>query len=161
MKKLVFLLLLCITVFQTISAHPGSLDSNGGHYNRKTGEYHYHEGVHTENNSNPSLKESPSTTNKQMPIIEKTQEASKSNLRSQDADSSFFSKIGIGGWLIISILLIGLIYGLIYDTKFTLSTIILLPIVYVSFLCELLWELLRSFYSFFKKLLYKLFFSKH
>ena len=23
-------------------AHPGSLDSKGGHYNRKTGEYHYH-----------------------------------------------------------------------------------------------------------------------
>ncbi len=23
-------------------AHPGRLDANGGHYNRKTGEYHYH-----------------------------------------------------------------------------------------------------------------------
>lgn len=23
-------------------AHPGGLDANGGHYDRKTGEYHYH-----------------------------------------------------------------------------------------------------------------------
>ena len=27
-----------------IDAHPGRLDSKGGHYNRKTGEYHYHNG---------------------------------------------------------------------------------------------------------------------
>lgn len=26
------------------SAHPGDTDSNGGHYNRSTGEYHYHHG---------------------------------------------------------------------------------------------------------------------
>lgn len=25
-----------------IAAHPGGLDKNGGHRNRKTGEYHYH-----------------------------------------------------------------------------------------------------------------------
>src|SRR5262245_51489279 len=25
-------------------AHPGGLDSKGGHHNRKTGEYHYHRG---------------------------------------------------------------------------------------------------------------------
>lgn len=28
----------------TAFAHPGGLDSKGGHYNRKTGEYHYHRG---------------------------------------------------------------------------------------------------------------------
>lgn len=26
------------------SAHPGRTDANGGHYNRSTGEYHYHHG---------------------------------------------------------------------------------------------------------------------
>ncbi len=25
-----------------LNAHPGRLDANGGHYNRKTGEYHFH-----------------------------------------------------------------------------------------------------------------------
>jgi hypothetical protein len=28
----------------TIKAHPGRTDSSGGHYNRKTGDYHYHGG---------------------------------------------------------------------------------------------------------------------
>ena len=26
-----------------VHAHPGGLDANGGHTNRKTGEYHYHQ----------------------------------------------------------------------------------------------------------------------
>ncbi len=37
-------------------SHPGSLDSNGGHWNRKTGEYHFHEGLNTDSNSNNSSK---------------------------------------------------------------------------------------------------------
>ena len=33
-------------VFATVVfAHPGRTDSNGGHYNRSTGEYHYHDGL--------------------------------------------------------------------------------------------------------------------
>ena len=43
MKKI--LTIFCLFVFVgTSSAHPGRLDANGGHYNRKTGEYHYHRG---------------------------------------------------------------------------------------------------------------------
>lgn len=34
--------ILVLGVPQSILAHPGGLDSQGGHYNRKTGEYHYH-----------------------------------------------------------------------------------------------------------------------
>ena len=30
----------CVAVF----AHPGKTDSSGGHYDRSTGEYHYHHG---------------------------------------------------------------------------------------------------------------------
>lgn len=61
MKNLIFLLLLCIAVFCPTFAHPGSLDANGGHYNRKTGEYHYHEGLHTEGSSSRSSN-SPRTS---------------------------------------------------------------------------------------------------
>ena len=45
MKKIILLfsLLLLISV-PSASAHPGSTDSNGGHYNQSTGEYHYHHG---------------------------------------------------------------------------------------------------------------------
>ena len=41
-------ILLAVVVLGTstfASAHPGGLDANGGHYNRKTGEYHYHRKV--------------------------------------------------------------------------------------------------------------------
>lgn len=34
------------------SAHSGGTDSNGGHYNRKTGEYHYHNGGKSKGRSN-------------------------------------------------------------------------------------------------------------
>ena len=35
---------LAFALSTTVFAHPGRTDSNGGHYNRKTGEYHYHHG---------------------------------------------------------------------------------------------------------------------
>ena len=43
MRKLlaVFLVLVCASV---AAAHPGKLDANGGHYDKATGEYHYHKG---------------------------------------------------------------------------------------------------------------------
>lgn len=55
-------IILCLILFFLLaipcSAHPGSLDSNGGHWNHSTGEYHYHSGTHTpgssSNNSSPS-----------------------------------------------------------------------------------------------------------
>jgi hypothetical protein len=39
-------------------SHPGRTDANGGHYNRKTGEYHYHNSgaraaVHTPKTNGP------------------------------------------------------------------------------------------------------------
>ena len=48
MKKhltLITLLAFIVTVpYSFTEAHSGRTDSNGGHYNRKTGEYHYHNG---------------------------------------------------------------------------------------------------------------------
>ena len=41
---LLFLLLLLIGTTLTVNAHSGRTDSKGGHYNRSTGEYHYHHG---------------------------------------------------------------------------------------------------------------------
>jgi micrococcal nuclease len=42
----------CLLFFVgTSSAHPGRLDANGGHYNRKTGEYHYHRGPNASRSS--------------------------------------------------------------------------------------------------------------
>ena len=49
MKRIFFktFLVLFILISQFIvivNAHPGRTDSNGGHYDRSTGEYHYHDG---------------------------------------------------------------------------------------------------------------------
>lgn len=43
--SLLLVLLLCSLYISTpVFAHPGGTDSNGGHHNRSTGEYHYHHG---------------------------------------------------------------------------------------------------------------------
>lgn len=42
-SSIAFALLIIFLIFQ-VSAHPGRTDENGGHYNRSTGEYHYHHG---------------------------------------------------------------------------------------------------------------------
>ncbi len=47
MKKLLLIastLLILILSAVTVFAHQGRTDSSGGHYNRDTGEYHYHHG---------------------------------------------------------------------------------------------------------------------
>lgn len=49
MKKVVslcvlFIFLLLPSIAMIVYAHPGGTDGNGGHYNRSTGEYHYHHG---------------------------------------------------------------------------------------------------------------------
>ena len=41
MKLLIFFLLVSVCVFGAM-ADPGPTDENGGHYNRETGAYHYH-----------------------------------------------------------------------------------------------------------------------
>ena len=48
-----FTALLC-AAFLTVSAfaHPGNTDSSGGHYNRSTGEYHYHHGYPAHQHTN-------------------------------------------------------------------------------------------------------------
>lgn len=43
--------MLCVSTFAA-SAHPGRTDSNGGHYNRSTGEYHYHHGYPAHDHKN-------------------------------------------------------------------------------------------------------------
>ena len=43
-KSLLCLFCVLLLLGATASAHPGRTDANGGHYNRSTGEYHYHHG---------------------------------------------------------------------------------------------------------------------
>lgn len=63
-RKFIRIFLLCLTFlsFLTISvyAHPGRLDSNGGHHDRSDGSYHYHDG----NSSGRNRSNSKTTTKK-------------------------------------------------------------------------------------------------
>lgn len=43
-KSALLCVLLLVGLTCTAYAHPGRTDANGGHYNRSTGEYHYHHG---------------------------------------------------------------------------------------------------------------------
>lgn len=57
-RKIVVLILLFLYAFIITSfAHSGRTDSNGGHYDRSTGEYHYHNGGSSSQNSNSSWKD--------------------------------------------------------------------------------------------------------
>ena len=44
LHKLLLVLALCLFFSFVVSAHPGKTDSDGGHTNHSTGEYHYHHG---------------------------------------------------------------------------------------------------------------------
>ena len=44
LRYIVLLLALLPLLAVPVAAHPGRTDSNGGHTNRSTGEYHYHHG---------------------------------------------------------------------------------------------------------------------
>ncbi len=48
--NIIFVLFLLFALSISVSAHPGRTDSNGGHYNRDTGEYHYHNGEYADQN---------------------------------------------------------------------------------------------------------------
>lgn len=57
MKNIVKIFSTVILVFMlsiTAFAHPGRTDANGGHYDRKTGTYHYHNGGSSSSSSSSS-----------------------------------------------------------------------------------------------------------
>jgi hypothetical protein len=66
--KFFSLFIVLVLFFSLAVAHPGRTDSKGGHYNRKTGEYHYHnkdssskasDNVKTVSDSNSKANEKP------------------------------------------------------------------------------------------------------
>ncbi len=50
-----FLLTIILLIPTLTAAHSGRTDSNGGHYNRSTGEYHFHNSGHSKKSSSPSF----------------------------------------------------------------------------------------------------------
>lgn len=62
MKKI---LILSILISTYALSHPGRLDSSGGHWNRKTGTYHYHRATSSSYNSNSTTSKSTKSTTTQ------------------------------------------------------------------------------------------------
>lgn len=113
MKKILFLLLTLTLLTQISVAHPGSLDDNGGHYNRKTGEYHYHEGTHTESNTNLSKSSASDTEN--YTYSKKSLHVSSKETQKSENDTSELDFATIFFFFILGIILLYFIYTLICE----------------------------------------------
>lgn len=111
LKKIVVVIILIFSLFPThASAHPGSLDANGGHWDRKNGVYHYHDGTNQDNNPGgpskytpvPSDVPKPTRTPKPTPTPTPAKSSSKSNL-------TFYVAIALLGIPLASFMLISLV----------------------------------------------------
>lgn len=107
--KIFIKILLCLLIFafplSLISyAHSGRTDANGGHYDRTTGEYHYHHGFPAHQHPNgicPYLKKKKNTkkNNSSMSfteyIINKYSSSSSSNPKSKSSKNKKSSSVDV------------------------------------------------------------------
>jgi hypothetical protein len=54
-RKLVLSVIIVFSHYSFLLAHSGRTDSDGGHFNRKTGEYHYHNSGEKDNDSGKTI----------------------------------------------------------------------------------------------------------
>lgn len=71
-----FCIILLFVFLMTASAHPGRTDKNGGHYNRSTGEYHYHSGEYAGRSQSSSSSSTKKKTTKETESSKPKKEAS-------------------------------------------------------------------------------------
>lgn len=104
---LLFLLLLLISTGLTVNAHSGRTDSNGGHYNHSTSEYHYHHGypAHQHPNGICPYEFDTSVDSNTFDNVE------SDSFESENSDKSFFTKL-LDNDLVLVLLVFGTIYGI-------------------------------------------------
>lgn len=119
-----FTALLC-AAFLTVSAfaHPGNTDSSGGHYNRSTGEYHYHHGYPAHQHTNGkcpydyddktsqnsgSSGSYPSTPSKPADSPAPQQPNQPSSQQVPHTSQFDFSQVPTGAWVFLAMLLSGI-----------------------------------------------------
>lgn len=84
MKKI---LILSILISTYALSHPGRLDSSGGHWNRKTGTYHYHRATsssYNSNSTNSTTSKSTKTVNTKSTVTQPKKTTIKKPLMSED-----------------------------------------------------------------------------
>lgn len=98
MKKIkIFMLLILCTLFisfslTTIYAHRGRTDSSGGHYNRSTGEYHYHHGYSAHQHPNGICPYSNSTINDNNTTSTSSAKSYKDSTTNDETSNKSYSK---------------------------------------------------------------------
>lgn len=111
MKKNLIILLFIIaslSVAITSFAHSGRTDSRGGHYNRSTGEYHYHHGY--PEHSHPGgicPYENKSTTREDTTTTSESKKRTEKSLEDAEPDEEQHKSLQkYGFWLIVIIVVL-------------------------------------------------------
>ncbi len=120
MRKLILFLSLLVFLSSsiTVSAHPGRTDGKGGHYDRSTGEYHYHHGYSAhqhEDGTCPYIDYETETSTTEVSTY--TQSTHKTNSSDRINGISIFP--GLFGIILASIILLSLIYISNHSNKIT------------------------------------------
>lgn len=94
LKTVSVFVLTCLLTFSGFlaDAHPGRTDSNGGHWNRKTGEYHYHNSGYTKSTRSKQTS-TKSTAKKTTSTVKKSSSASAKPSNPQTASANANEKL--------------------------------------------------------------------
>ena len=96
LQKIMMLIIVLLTSFPTILlAHSGKTDSNGGHYDSSTGEYHYHHGYPAHQHPNgicPYDDASEITFDTYTPRNEETKKTSKNTNTGNSTNNEITNK---------------------------------------------------------------------
>lgn len=93
--NLTFCIILLFVFLMTASAHPGRTDKNGGHYNRSTGEYHYHSGEYAGRSQSSSSSSTKKKTTKETESSKPKKEAEDENEEEKEPNAVVSLLIGI------------------------------------------------------------------
>ena len=97
-----------------VFAHPGRTDSNGGHWNRSTGEYHYHSGEYAGRESSGSSSKNYSYDNFTPPYEPPTQNLYESK---EQKDTTETNRIEFFCFICSFYLLFSFLYFLFSDSS--------------------------------------------
>lgn len=108
---IIITVIVCLIMAFSVSAHSGGTDSKGGHYDRSSGEYHYHHGyeAHFHYDGVCPIKDGIETTTEINNIIKEKEEERLEQEKKQNTKTTI--------WVIVGIVLVAVAGGLLYAYK--------------------------------------------
>ena len=131
-KRSIIILVLALLFVIGASAHPGRTDENSGHWNRKTGEYNFHDGRYAGKKSS-SNSSSSDNSNFVPPYEPPTKEPQQQEIEQQETKDYIY--IILGTFAITSLGLI-LLYCFFIEPGIGCLTF---SFFYLAFPCLILW----------------------